>query len=113
MSSSKVRISQSNAPDLAKEREPPGALQGLERALLAAIVDNSDDAIASKDLAGIVTSWNLAAERLFDYSAEEIIGHFIAILAAPDGYDDPDILRSGKPSICLTGADGGQSGYCR
>ena len=58
-----------------------------------AIVASSDDAIISKDLNGIVRSWNQAAERMFGYTAEEMVGNPITVLFPPDRLDEePRIL---------------------
>jgi PAS domain S-box-containing protein len=52
--------------------------------LLAAIVGSSDDAIVSKNLDGVITSWNKSAERVFGYTAEEAIGQRITLIVPPD-----------------------------
>jgi PAS domain S-box-containing protein len=61
---------------------------------LAAIVEYSDDAIASKNLDGIVQTWNKAAERLFGYSAEEIIGKSITVIIPADRLAEEDLVLS-------------------
>jgi PAS domain S-box-containing protein len=63
------------------------------RAYLAAIVESSDDAIISKDLNGVVTSWNRGAEAIFGYRAEEVVGRHISVLFPPDRLaEEDDIL---------------------
>lgn len=60
-------------------------VQGEEKqAMLATIVDTSDDAIVSKTLQGIITSWNKAAERMFGYSESEAIGKHISLIIPPE-----------------------------
>lgn len=55
---------------------------------LAAIIEGSDDAIISKDLRGIVTGWNPAAERIFGYASTEMMGQSITRIIPPDRFDE-------------------------
>jgi PAS domain S-box-containing protein len=106
-----IPIDDSGAPI----RESGGTLHGVvlvfrdftvrklsEQALtrLAAIVESSDDAIVSKDLGGIIQTWNAGAERLFGYRAEEVVGCPITRLLPPERIDEEEQimarLRSGQ-----------------
>jgi PAS domain S-box-containing protein len=71
-----------------------------ERAWLASIVESSDDAIISKNLDGIITSWNAAAERIFEYTAEEAVGQPVKLIVPLERHEEEnrilDRLRNGE-----------------
>ena len=79
---------------LRMEREAPVKSEEDAQSRLAAIVESSDDAIVSKNLDGIVTSWNQAAARLFGHTAEEMIGQSILRIIPNDlQSEETEILR--------------------
>ena len=88
--------------DTTRVKESELALQDSSKRLgeFAAIVDSSDDVILSKDLNGIITSWNTAATRLFGYSAEEMIGSSILKIIPEHLYSDEktilENIRAGR-----------------
>src|SRR5580698_4293034 len=70
----------------------PGPLAPAD--LLAAIVNSSDDAIIGKTTDGVITTWNPAAERMYGYTAEEVIGQPVTVLCPPDRVAEvQEILR--------------------
>lgn len=112
-SGEEIAIDDSGAPILA----PDGTLTGIvlvfrdvtrsrkaQRAIaeLGAIVEYSGDAVATKNLDGIIQTWNGSAERLFGYKREEIVGKPVTILIPPDRlHEETEILqriRKGQPS---------------
>jgi PAS domain S-box-containing protein len=76
--------------DITERKGFEAALRESEQRLrwLASIIESSDDAIVSKDLNGIITSWNNGAERIFGYAAEEAIGQPITLVIPPDRHDE-------------------------
>ena len=67
---------------------------------LMAIIESSDDAIVSKDLNGVITSWNAAAERIFGYDAKEMIGESILKIIPPERFEEePRILAQLRQGI--------------
>jgi PAS domain S-box-containing protein len=91
-----LALNRRNSADVHEEK--PESLFSLEtgplQSLLAAIVESSDDAIFSKTLDGIITSWNKAAERMYGYSVGEVIGKPVSLLMPPDRPNEmKDILE--------------------
>ena len=74
--SKKSKVRTTHSPD-------PGS-RSVSSRLLASIVESSDDAIFSKTLDGIITTWNKAAERIYGYQAGEIIGQHVSLLMPRD-----------------------------
>jgi PAS domain S-box-containing protein len=82
--------------DITDRKQAEAALRESDQRLrwIASVVESSDDAIVSKNLDGIITSWNSGAERLFDYKAEEVIGQPITILIPQHRQDEESMILS-------------------
>ncbi|MCU7729346.1 PAS domain S-box protein [Actinoplanes sp. KI2] len=84
------------ARDVTDERAERAA-----RTQLAAIIESTDDAVITKTLDGVITSWNAAAERIYGYSAEEAVGRPVSLIYAPDQLHDVEAgmveIAQGRP----------------
>jgi PAS domain S-box-containing protein len=79
---------------LALQRSEAQRVADVNQARLAAIVQSSDDAILSKTLEGIITSWNKGAERLYGYTEAEVIGKHVSMLSPPELPADIPMIMS-------------------
>jgi len=80
----------------------PGRVSETARLRLAAIVESSQDAIISKNLDGVITSWNAAAQRIFGYTEAEVVGKPVTLLIPPElQAEEGKILARVKTGECI------------
>ncbi len=72
----------------------PGKSSAERMAMLAAIIDSSEDAIIGKNLDGIISSWNKGAEKIFGYNEQEAIGKHISLIIPSDRISEEDMIIS-------------------
>ena len=95
MSDSVRGLTSDGRREIASRKESHASSERIEDRmfLLASIVESSDDAIITKTSKGVITSWNRGAERIYGFSADEVVGRPVSILIPPGHADEvPGIL---------------------